>query len=223
MADVQRGPTVLGRAAKINRHDPCMLGISIGKGEAWLAKARAGWDWLNQEFNCTAVLIGDSLQRITIEITEASDPEEAAALAAKCSEDAAKSLAAFHPSPLVLRTSELCTRPEFPEALWRFTRLYDRHTQFRSAVDKDARSFCERQHRRGQLRMPLDEAMRLSSSYLIEEVAAYEVLAGSGWLTEAYFGSELTVLAQIMKGQLDGVSFLLEQRVHICLKYQKED
>ena len=68
--------------------------------------------------------------------------------------------------------------------------------------------------------MPVDtqEALGLCCQYLLEEISVFSALSEQGWHVELYPGPELSVLAEIAKGEYAGAAKGLRERVNVELK-----
>lgn len=218
MTEISRAKTLRGLGEPLSRSTPCAFVISVGNNGPDFDALCAGWDWTEAAFDKCAILLGDSLQRLTIEATEAKSPADADREAAARAAIVAERFALARPHAPIMRMSDVARDRAFDPWLARFGRLFHSMAGFRDMIDSDARAFCERQRRHGRLRTPFDVALALSVQYLLEEVAIYAVLAEKGWLAETYLGSELEVLAGFMRGEFPGIAPALEQRTHISLR-----
>lgn len=218
MTEIYRAKTLRGQGETASRGTPCAFVISVGSNGPDFDALCAGWDWTEAAFDRCTILLGDSLQRLTIEATEARPPADAAREAASRAGALAARLAIARPHAPIMRMSEVVRERTFRSRLARFEGVYSATPTFRDMIDADARAFCERQQRHDRLLTSFDAALALSVRYLLEEVAIYAVLAENGWLAEAYLGSELEVLAGFMRGEFPGIAPALEQRTHISLR-----
>jgi tRNA-dependent cyclodipeptide synthase len=218
MTEIYRPKTLRGQGEPASRSTPCAFVISVGNNGPDLDALCAGWDWTQAAFDRCTILLGDSLQRLTIEATEARRPADAAREAAARAGILAERLAKARPHAPIMRMSDVVRERTFASWLAHSERAYSAIPAFSDMIDVDARAFCERQQRHGRLLTPFEAALALSVRYLLEEVAIYAVLAEKGWLAETYLGSELEVLAGFMRGEFPGVAPVLERRTHISLR-----
>jgi tRNA-dependent cyclodipeptide synthase len=218
MTEIRKAKYLRGPGATISRSTPCTFVVSVGRYSPDLDALCAGWDWTQSAFDRCAILVGDSLQRLTIEATEAKAPliarEDAMGRASRLIER----LVTARPEAPVIRTSDIANGPEF--ARWRVVmdRALNCMPAFRTILEHDAWAFCERQRRQSRLATSFNAALSLAVRYLVEEVAIYAVLAEDGWLAETYLGNELNILAAFMRGEFPGLAPALESRTHVSLR-----
>jgi hypothetical protein len=67
----------------------------------------------------------------------------------------------------------------------------------------------------------MEEAIDISSQYLLEEVAVFSALAEEGWNIEVYPGPELGVLVEIAQGNFKDIPAGLKKRINIELRIDK--
>jgi tRNA-dependent cyclodipeptide synthase len=218
MTEVRRAKYLHGQCVSVTRAMCCTFVVSVGSHGPDLDAVCAGWDWTQDRFDNCAMLVGDSLQRLTIEATEALPPDQASLEAARRAAELIAQLKAAFPQAAIMRTSEVTREAGFGRWVVRFEDAFDRLAAFRSILEQDARAFCERQRRRGRLASSFDKAFSLAVRYLIEEVAIYALLAEQDWLAETYLGNELNILAAFMRGEFPGLAPPLERRTHVSLR-----
>lgn len=218
MTEVRRAKYLHGPGVSVTPDTRCTFVVSVGSHGPDLDALCAGWDWTKDRFETCAMLVGDSLQRLTIEATEAAPPDLASAEAKRRATDLIAQLEAARPHATIIRTSEVIKDAAFGRWAGRFEEALARLPAFRRMIGHDARAFCERQQRQGRLASSFEKAFSLAVRYLVEEVAIYAVLAEQGWLAETYLGNELNSLAGFMRGEFPGVAPALERRTHVSLR-----
>jgi tRNA-dependent cyclodipeptide synthase len=205
-------------------HKKCYLGISLENPVFQGDSLKALLAWACEKFEQSLVLVGDYLCRFNEKILSACDDELAADLAIQRGNifllqtqeifDAVPK----HKIRLTRWSGHLRTE-EFISAKKLLDNLFETNTQFRSSVEYDALSFVER-HKKHNLNLAvgMDEAIRLSCEYILEESAVFSSLASTGWEVELYPGSELKILAEVAAGKYDGIPDGLKKRINVELK-----
>ena len=117
-----------------------------------------------------------------------------------------------------LRLSDLSGNAEFLKFQKISQALYGNDSVFRSKVNESANQYVDRKLRSQTLAIGAEQAAALSVRYILDEVAFYCVLAESGWCIETYPGSELPVLAEIIKGRIPSAPRILKNRIFIELR-----
>lgn len=206
----------------------CYLGISLEnplfEGDSMLAM----FLWAAEKFDQCLVVVGDYLSRFNEQIISGCDETKAGELAIKLGDS------------FIARTRDLFAR--FPQEKIHLTRwrehlqserfrsskklldaIFISNEQFRAAVEYDALSFVKRQQKHNlELAAPMEEAIRLSSQYILEEVAVFSVLSESGFTVELYPGPELRFLAEVARGEYPAVPTGLKNRVNVELKIARK-
>lgn len=198
--------------------------ISVTKDLSRLADVVSGYVWTrgHEDIN-SALLIGDSLFRITLEINEGLSESDAAEHAKEASE---KYLAAFCSSARetynivpgqIFRTSALRESACYEKCFAEIIGLYSQSAPFRVMVRADAVGFVDRQARRSRLNIAQRKAEDLSTTYLLEEISIYLMLAKQGWLCDVYLGHEVPTLKKIMAGNIPEAPAELKNRMNVSL------
>lgn len=200
----------------------CLLGLSISAIPKPVDDVVAAFHWAQAKFPECAILVGDSLYRITLQIQRGLGENDATGIAHDIGDRQLNEvLAHLGERPRVFRSSEIMQRSNFEPALSILRRQFDSDPLFSRAVRKDAETFVARQIRRGKLSTTSDTAVNLSIKYLLEEIAIYFVLAQEGWLVDVYLGNELPTLAMIIRGEIARAPMPLRKRINISLKARK--
>ncbi|MBN2018916.1 MAG: tRNA-dependent cyclodipeptide synthase [Sedimentisphaerales bacterium] len=210
--------------AELFSRKKCYLGISmdnpIFEGEALKAMLL----WAEQNFEQTLVIVGDYLCRFNERIMAGCNEKEAGELSIEIGDlffSKTKGLfAEFDAEKIRLsRWREHLRGEEFQRAKKILDEFFKTNEEFRAAVEYDAVSFVKRQKKHERdLAVGKEEAIRLSSQYILEETAVFSSLAERGWTVELYPGPELRVLAEAAKGRYPGLPKGLADRINVELK-----
>lgn len=210
--------------AQLFSRKKCYLGISLDNPVFEGDSLKALLVWAAGKFEQCLVIVGDYLCRFNERILSGCDEKRAGELAVKRGD------------LFVSRTKELfCTLPAEKVKLTRwkehlqseqFTRskkildeIFESDKEFRASIEYDALSFVQRQRKHNRnLAVGMEEAIRLSSEYILEETAVFSSLSERGWSVELYPGSELKVLAEVAKGRFPAVPQGLKDRISVELK-----
>lgn len=208
------------RQAKDNlhHHDRCVFALSVGDSRKSIPEIAEGYTWVSEHFDHNAILVGDSLYRITLQIQKGLDEKTASETAYQNGFDLVKSLYLFiKEEPLILRSSEISQLPRYRSKLEEVKKESQTNREFANELENDAVAFVERQKKNSRLMLSYENAIELSIRYLSEEIAMYMVLAEDGWNVEAYQGTELNILRKIITGEIKTGLKSLASRIHISL------
>lgn len=202
----------------------CYLGISLEnplfEGDSLLAMLL----WAAEKFDRCLVIVGDYLSRFNERILSGCDENKAGEFAIKQGDlFISKTRAIFEQLPAervrLTRWREHLQSDRFRVAKKILDDIFISNEQFRAAVEYDALSFVKREQKHNlNLAAPMEEAIRLSSQYILEEVAVFSALSESGFTVELYPGPELRVLAEVARGEYPAVPSGLKNRVNVELK-----
>ena len=202
----------------------CYLGISIDNPVFYGKALQALLLWAMENFDQSLVVIGDYLRRYNEQIFNGLQGDKAV----KASLDAG--------DLFILQTSRLfekLDKEKFTISRWKpcletdvfkeskaaIDDLFNSDTNFKTAVTRDAFSFAKRQARQKRtLAIPMEDAIELSSQYLMEEIAVFNALSEQGWNVELYPGPELRVLVDIAKGKYLHIPKGLKKRINVELQ-----
>jgi len=202
----------------------CYLGISIDNPVFYGKSLQALLLWATANFNRSLVVIGDYLRRYNEQIFNGLPGDKAV----KASQDAG--------DLFILQTSQLfeqldndkisitrwkpCLETDnFKKSKAAIDDLYNSDPNFKTAVIRDAFSFAKRQAKQKRtLAVPMEDAIELSSQYLMEEIAVFNALSQQGWNVELYPGPELRVLVEIVKGKYSNIPQGLKKRINVELQ-----
>lgn len=209
--------------AHLSPEDKCLFTVSVSNSSTAVGVGVAGLNWVNSKFGTAALLVGDSLYRITLQIQVGLSREKAEITAEECGRSLIDQIVAVSGStPTVLRTSDVVKSERFQVVLQELSNAFESNAHFADSVQSDAKIFCDRQLKKGRLFVSYTEGLKLSNKYLLEEVGIYQVLAEAGWLTEAYVGKDLGTLSRLIASKVQGVAPILSQRVFIELGVKPE-
>jgi hypothetical protein len=200
--------------------EPCLFTISVGAAKQNISDLVAAYSWGRKQYNIGAILLGDGLYRITLKICSGLPDCEARDLSIATGVDIQERFLheACLPGMEVFKTSDIFLQQDFLDAHRRINHLYHSQPLFHDSMIEDATTFVDRQRKNGTLKIARNEAIKLSTLYLTQEIAVYLVMAERGWLTEIYFGHEIPTLAKIMNNEIPDAPKALKQRVNIGLE-----
>jgi tRNA-dependent cyclodipeptide synthase len=206
----------------------CYLGISLENPLFEGDSLKAMLLWAADKFEHCLVIIGDYLCRFNEQILNGCDANRASELAIKLGDSfLSRTRKLFEQLPAgklhLTRWKEHLQTAEFGCAKALLDELFESDEGFRTSIEYDALSFVERQKRHNlNLAVGVEEAIRLSSQYILEEVAVFSLLSERGWSTELYPGSELRVLVEVAKGRYPRVPKGLKDRVSVELRISQQ-
>jgi tRNA-dependent cyclodipeptide synthase len=202
----------------------CYLGISLEnplfEGDA----LRAVVFWAADKFEQTLVIVGDYLCRFNERILAGCDEKTAGDLALKRGDVfLSKTKGLFDSLPagkvILTRWNEHLQNERFARSKKILDEIFETDKKFRAAIEYDALSFVKRQQKHNlNLALGMEQAVRLSSEYILEETGVFSSLSERGWSVELYPGSELKVLAEVAKGRFPKVPQGLKNRLSVELK-----
>lgn len=191
----------------------CLVALSVSDRRRRPTDYAMAFNWARKHFSEQAVVLGNSMYRLTLQVTAGLNEEAARACAIVAGEDYVRLfMQATNELPTIFRTTDLSLTTAFKDALEHLRRNCTSRGVFFDSVMKDATKYVARQHKSNNLAVPQITALELAVQYLLEELAAYEVLAGLGWDTEVYLGSELPTLKRFIDGEFSELNCKLSQR-----------
>ena len=212
--------TITPRKSKVSAEVPCLFPISVGARDKDVEDVVSAYLWAKEKYNIKAILLGDGLYQITLRICRGlnlSDSEKIAITEGnRLIENFFKRIGTSE--VLVIKTSNVLNKSEFDNYYRVIDELYEHDSEFRQAVDDNARIFVERQRDHKSLCINEFEAVNLSIFYLKQEIAVYLFLAEQGWSYEVYLGQEIPALVKIMTGKVPAAPQALKRRVNIALQ-----
>ena len=204
----------------VSRDSDCLFAISLGSANSQLDDLVSTYKWIENTFSKCAILIGDSLFKLTLEIEQSLTPSVAAQKAHKsCSEFLKEFQSQTNGrGQKIIRSSELNGNSDYEVCKTSINSLYNQNANFAISVNNDASSFVERKIRQNKISSPHEKFVKKSVDYLLEEISVYLFLAKSGWTLEVYYGEELPTLARIIRHEIPGVPAPLLSRINISVR-----
>lgn len=105
--------------------------------------------------------------------------------------------------PNIQFASQLCQGSDFGTRVERLLALFKDDIAFRRRVDAGAARFLKS---RSEWKTNAATALKHSQMYQIQEIAMFEALAAAGWTVNAYWGSHLPIMIDLVDGELRGLS-----------------
>ncbi len=205
----------------------CYIGISIDNRDFYGLSLEALLRWAAENYEQCLIVVGDYLRRFNEQIFSGSTGESAEKVSFQAGDNYLKQtkeiFSRFNGQKIkLIRWKDCLEKEEYKKARKILDNLYTLDESFRAAVQKDAFSFIKRQNRKKQdLAVTMEEAIDISSQYLLEEVAVFSALAEEGWNIEVYPGPELGVLVEIAQGNFKDIPAGLKKRINIELRIDK--
>ncbi len=205
----------------------CYIGISLDNPVFYGKSLQAILSWGTENFDRCLVVLGDYLRRFNEYIFNSLKGEAAEKASFESGNDfIAKTkdiFQQFNEDKIQLTRWENCLQAdEYKKSKTILSNLYDTLPTFKASVQRDAFLFLKRQKRKNQkISLPMEEAIEISSQYLLEEIAVFSSLSEQGWKVELYPGPELGVLVDIAKGQYSDIPEGLKERVNVELRISK--
>jgi tRNA-dependent cyclodipeptide synthase len=201
----------------INNYRKCILGFSMENPSFERTKVEAMVGWINKRFEHCLVVIGDSIHRNTLQINHDIGEEEATQQAHRMAQNVAeeyrdifeRSCNACHFEYVFC--SEVQKKAEYQNYHDQLWALVDKNQHFAKSVRKFAEYFVKRRN------VDLEEYFRLSSTYLLEELAIFTCLVKQGWPVFVYPGT-FGILKEIADGEHPNVPDELQSLVNIGLE-----
>jgi len=210
-------PTGVENVFKV--YDKCLYGVSVGGENQNINTLLDGYGWASKYFKRCCILLGDSLYRFTIQITQGVEPDQAGRIAHEAGEKLLNDLLCrFSDVPEVIRCSDIQKLPSFDSYHNTIRSLVATNSRLAESILRDAISFVDRQEKHSRLCIPKQQAIRISTQYLIEEMGIYGLLSKNGWVVDVYYGKELPTLARIINGEIEIADNDLKRRINIELR-----
>jgi tRNA-dependent cyclodipeptide synthase len=212
---------------QLSSYKYCYMGVSLDNLDFYGRTLRALLLWVTNNYEQCLVIIGDFLRRYNEQIfnsIKGEAAEKASLQAGAAYLDQTREIFSQFSEPKVkiIRWKDCLDKEEFKKAKKILDNLYDSDEAFRSSLQKDAFSFINRQKRKKQSpKVSTEDAIDISSRYLLEEVAVFSTLSEEGWNIEVYPGPELNVLVEIAKGSFKDIPAGLKKRINIELQIDK--
>lgn len=208
--------TPMSKRDALFARDQCCLGVSLQNVNFSAPRLAAIVDWVSRHFRKCTVLIGDSIHRITIQLTKGIDESQAhskALLLGRAFLDRDHSIFEARRAECefqFLHCSEVQTWHEYPLHYQRLSTLYREDESFAASVMGFAKAFAQK--RAIAQDQEMDRCVSLSCQYLLEEMAVFACLVGRGLPLIVYPGS-IKSLVEITEGRHPGVPDELKRMV----------
>ncbi|NOQ36740.1 MAG: tRNA-dependent cyclodipeptide synthase [Methylococcaceae bacterium] len=201
--------------------DNCILGVSLGNSSFFPSKLVASTDWVNNNFKNCKVMIGDSLYRITLQIThgykdETKARQKALFLGQKFINDQ-RVLFERHAKTCdfeFVLASEIQRQDDYKVYHQQIVELFETNDSFNNSVMSFAHTFVGRNIDESD--ETREKKYMLSASYLLEELAVFSCLIQDGFPIFVYPGS-IDVVIEIADGKHPGVPKTLQELMYISL------
>ncbi|MHC4457239.1 MAG: tRNA-dependent cyclodipeptide synthase [Planctomycetota bacterium] len=202
----------------------CYMGISLDNSVFEGKSLQALLLWMTEKFEESLVIVGDYLWRFNEQIFGGLETDEAIKAAQGLGDSFIKKTREIFQQLTdekvhLTRWKQYLETDEYKKSKSVLSGLFASDSDFRASVEKDAFAFVRRQTR--QMRkstVPIEEAIKLCSKYLLEEIAVFSALSEQGWHVELYPGPELRVLVDIAKGKYLNIPQGLKERINVELK-----
>lgn len=206
----------------------CMLGVSLGNANFEGARLEASIEWISERFERCAVVIGDSVFRLTLELLERLDPDAARARALEAG-------AAFERlyAPLLRQYGKACrfdfirfsaveNDPRFPTWHDALHRLAAEDPDFARSIEDFAALYLGRGDKldANPFAVPPARAAEIARAYLLEESALFCVLEEMGWPVLVYPGS-IASIADLCEGRFADTPEPLTRMAFLSLELRK--
>jgi tRNA-dependent cyclodipeptide synthase len=180
----------------------------------------AAYKWIISRRDINFILVGDALNRITLQIRDGLSKHEAEQRAELESQLFVRRLISSinDKSATIRKTSFLFSSAEFVKCLDEIRSSYNACKDFQSSVTSDAKLYVDRQQKKAKLALDYNQSIELSIQYLKEEIAVYLMLAKEDYLVDFYLGQEIPTLAKIINGKLPNAPKPLKARINIALQ-----
>lgn len=170
----------------------CMLGISLGTHNIEGARLEAVLEWISANFEQCAIVVGDSVYRLTLALLEGLEPEPALVKALQHGREFERCYA-----PLFRQYSHKCrfewlplskisNAPQFPAHLATLEQLYARNGEFQQSVQRFAQAYLGRGDKIAET---CTTHLSMTKQYLLEEAAMFACLREQDWPILVYPGS----------------------------------
>jgi tRNA-dependent cyclodipeptide synthase len=213
--------------ARLFARKKCYLGISLDNPLFEGDCLKAILFWAAEKFEQCLVIVGDYLCRFNERILAGCDEKKAGEIAIERGDLFVSQTKELFSEPSLknlrlTRWKEHLQAEEFRKSKIILDGLFKSNDEFRAAVEFDALSFVARQQRHNRnFAVGMEEAIQLSSEYILEETAVFSSLSEQGWSVELYPGPELKVLVEAAKGRYPDIPIGLKNRISVELKISR--
>lgn len=202
----------------------CMLGVSLGTHNIEGARLEAVLEWISANFDHCAVVIGDSVYRLTLELLEQMPPEQALAQALASGRTFERTYAPLFRQYAAackfewLPLSKVAESESFPGHLASLERLYEQDAAFQESVAGFANAYLDRGDK---IDAVTDQALAMTRRYLLEESALFACLREQDWPILVYPGS-IDSIVDLCEGRFGEAPAPLQQLAFAALEVKKK-
>ena len=206
----------------------CMLGVSMGNANFEGARLEASVEWISERFKECAVVLGDSVYRLTLELLEGLDATAARERALRAGDDFARQYA-----PLfrqygkackfdILRFSDIERDGRFAEHHDALRAMARDDAPFRASIEAFAALYLGRGDKldANPFAVTPEHAADIARDYLVEESALFCVLEQMGWGVLVYPGS-IASIEDLCSGRFAGTPEPLTRMAFVSLELKK--
>jgi tRNA-dependent cyclodipeptide synthase len=211
-----------GRLNLENRIPRAYAGISLRHPAFSGGRFAAYLKWVDNHVQECRFILGDRLHRFNVMAEFGVGEKEAAGIA----DDLGRAVLGKLESSLmqlrhtryeVLRWADVATGSAFSAAHAQILSVWKTDERFRERLYQSSAEYLSRHASKYHRVVRPDEALILSCSYLMEEMAVFAVQVDSGWPVEIYPGPELGVLEDALGGLHAGLPEALKKRVNVAI------
>lgn len=195
--------------SRFEQLDSCFLGVSLVNKNFTPEKLKAVIEWVSRRFRYCAVLVGDSIHRITLETTKSLEPDialmEALEMGRAFIQDNEHLFYAFQEQTQF--TFETCSQIQTSENYIQFYKLlqtcFESNASFRSSVEEFSRKYYRRKSNDRDQALIKYKIVQ-SCEYFLEEFAVFACLNKRGYSVMVYPGA-FSTLIEIVNGEYPGL------------------
>lgn len=201
------------------------IGISMSNNIFFGNYLKGLLKWSENNFENTLLVVGDYLGRINARIFQDCDEEKAIKRGLELGDLFLKHLESLDYNSsffTVVRWSVFINDPDFIAEHDKLKYHFQHNEPFKTLIMSSCEDFIDNQIARGSsTSVSYKEAIKLSSEYILEEMAVFGLLAYRGYRVQAYPGTQLPILKALGNGLFPEVDSLLKHGIFVDLKIKK--
>lgn len=208
-------------------HERCMLAVSLGSQTFEGAKLEASIEWIAENFKRCAVLVADSIYRLTLQVTRDLPAERSRDVALQMGRefvDTYRPLFEQHSACgfEFVMFSDIEATPDFRTCFAGFVEFYQTDADFRASVEGFSQLYLERGGKldEEEMREVVWLKRQMATLYLLEESAIFALMNRDGWPALVYPGS-IRTFQDIAEGLFPGVPEHLKSLVFVSLRLNR--
>lgn len=181
-------------------------------------------DWLKSNFHSGTIVIGDYLNRHNEYILTGNvGPDSVIPGLQKGKEFIDYILDRLkHTKIKIIRWSDFYSDPNFFCELKNVYDLFENNPSFHNTILLSCEDFIRRQIKRGtKYNIPVDEAIKYSTDYVLEETAAFGIMNRRGYNNYIYPGKHLEITEKLSLGSFPEISTALHNMTLIETKIKR--